>query len=142
MSAIDKLEKILRNRYFCILVVPFTITLIVFVLIDQFSGKFSGITGFFFLLILGIILFPQAVFAGLGINGFLEKLFRITPMDVTEIFFYVLMLLVYVPYILFVLRAAKLKKKTLYIISAIILLFILLGVRGCVIIAKSRPPYL
>jgi hypothetical protein len=120
------IEKILRQKIVWYLIIPLIIILTIFLM------KSGDIQYYLYLLILFPIFFPSSIIFGLlsffmtvNYNSFLIYM---------SIFFTVVF---YICYIWFIAYIEKIGKKTLYIISIILFILIILGIKGSILILDN-----
>jgi hypothetical protein len=107
MNITYHIEKILRYRFFWILILPIIIIISICLIVKEFIG--------FGTIIAGIILFP-AISLGLYLEG---------------ISYLLVIIFIYSSYIFFIIKLKKLDKRLLYWISLIFLILAILGIKGC-----------
>jgi len=121
----ERTEKILRNRYFLVIVVPLLIAL-TSVILDLrgdwdffFSLEIFGMFGLY--LFFGFLRFPSLVLYGLVGPEF----------DIPSAIHILFEIPIFGLYLWYILRVKLVSRRTLYICTLIILFVAVLGIRGC-----------
>jgi hypothetical protein len=126
------LEKILRSRVLWLVIIPLILSIVLALIIKPCFSLADSCTynnnllviNIIIYFLLGQIMFPMFVLAGIGINP---------PTQGPNILLIMALIVLLPAYLFFIIKIKKVNKKYLYIISIILILLICLGTRGCLI---------